>query len=70
MIKHAFEGDDRNRILDWFRRCIKANKDFLSPKGTKDFNKEEKFLCGFCPFRFDEHNLNCLECCPITNNRE
>lgn len=41
---------------DYFKRCEKYEKGCIRIVAD---------LCKRCPHRKDEHDLNCIECCPV-----
>jgi hypothetical protein len=74
LIKRMGEIDEKK---EW-KQSKKEKRLFqkLRDKGSKKFTtilKTQKLQdkrCYYCPYQFDTHTMNCIECCPIERVRE
>ncbi len=63
----------RDLLIHYYRNAMEHLKEQCPERFGdihNDFNDFEKGLCSVCPFEYDSHSMNCLECCPVNRTKE
>lgn len=56
--------------ISYFDKC-QAFQEKVDKLGKKILNKKIQVkLCQACPHKQDQHEMNCIECCPVKRSLE